>query len=418
MKKTTYIILVLVLLIYGFFFGRHLMSLIKEQTNKSVSLGTAQESILLGSSAALTGHASFLGMEYVKGAQLYFNDINERGGIRGRKIRFLTYDDQYDPAQTVINTDKLIEEDKVFALFNYVGTPTTVKILPTVENKKVPLIGMFTGANALRDPVKKYVFNIRASYYQEEKAFIKGIVEDLKMDRVAVLYQDDAYGWDGLEGAHLALAEYGLKTVATASYERGTLDVENALKIISAADPQAVVMIGTYSPMAKFIKLAKAQGFRPLFQNVSFVGPEMLSQELGSDGNGVIVTQVVPPPYEKNLLIGVDEYTKLLKKYYPDSLPTFGSLEGFLNAKIVIEAIDRVGENMDREKLIEALESIKNYSLGIASPVSFSNTNHQGMQRIYMTYIKNNKFILFSDWQEFKTIYDEMSARGIEPINN
>jgi ABC-type branched-subunit amino acid transport system substrate-binding protein len=412
MKKITYVIIVAVIAVYIFFFGRYLLNLIHEQANKSTSQGTAKESILLGSSAALTGHASFLGLEYVKGAQLYFNEINEKGGINGRKIVLISYDDQYDPAQTVINTGKFIEQDKVFALFNYVGTPTTVKVLPTIETTKIPIVGMFTGANALRDPVKRYVFNIRASYYQEEKAFIKGIVEELKMDRVAVMYQDDAYGWDGLEGANLALKDYGLKPVAIASYERGTLNVEDGLKTIQAANPQAVMMVGTYSPMAKLIKLAKASGFKPLFQSVSFVGPEMLSQELGSDGNGVIVTQVVPPPYEKNLLIGVDEYTTLLKKYYPDSRPTFGSLEGFINAKIVVEAFDRVGENLDREKFIEALESIKNYSLGIASPVNFSPTNHQGMQRIYLTYIKNNKFILFSDWQEFKTEYDAMSAIG------
>ncbi len=364
----------------------------------------APDKILIGSSAALTGHAGFLGSEYIKGAQAYLNEINSRGGINGRRIVLISYDDQYDPPTAVINTQKLIKEDKVFALFNYVGTPTGVKVIPLVDESSVPLLGLFTGADAFRHPVDRYIFNLRASYFEEVGAFIKGAVEELGFTRIAVLYQYDAYGFDGLKGAEIALANYGLKPVATASYERGTLDVEPALATIKDSGAEAVVMIGTYSPMAKFIKLARAEGFDPVFQNVSFVGSEALASELGKDGEGVIVTEVVPPPYEKNLLIGVDEYTTLLKKYYPESHTSFGALEGFMNAKILVEGLKRAGADLSREKFIAALESIDNYDLGIASPVSFSRINHQGMNRVYLTYIKDGKFVLFSDWSEIKKI--------------
>jgi len=364
--------------------------------------GVTKDKIIIGSSAALTGFAGFLGSEYIKGAMSYINEVNQTGGVNGRKIEVISYDDAYDPALAVVNTQKLINQDKVFALFNYVGTPTAVKVMPLVDEAKIPLIGLFTGANALRNPLDKNIFNIRASYYQETGTFIKGVVEELKLSKIAVFYQYDAYGFDGLKGAQLALEKYNLKSAAEASFERGILNVEAALEAIKASNAEAVVMIGTYSPIARFVKLARAGGFNPIFHSVSFVGSEAFAKELGAAGDGVVVTQVVPPPVEKNLLYGVDDYLVALKKYYPDSDTSFGSLEGYVNAVILVEGIKRAGTDPTREKLITALESIDNYALGLASPVSFSADNHQGMNRVYLTYIKDGKFVLFSDWQEYK----------------
>lgn len=389
----------------GWIFRKTIKSLFFKEApiQNSVNIGISPDKIKIGSSSALTGHASFLGSEYIRGAEAYLKEINEQGGINGRKIELINYDDQYDPEKTIINTQKLINDEKVFILFNFVGTPTGVKAIPLVNEGKIPLVGLFTGAEAFRHPFQKYIFNIRASYYEEVGAFIQGIVEDLGIKKVAVFFQYDAYGIDGLTGAQIALAKYDLKPVAEASFQRGTLDVEEALKTIKDSEAEAVVMIGTYSPMAKFIKLARGEGYNPIFQNVSFVGSEALAQELGSDGNGVVVTEVVPPPYEKNLLIGVDDYTTLLKKYFPENEPTFGGLEGFANARILAEGLQRAGQEIDRDKFISAMESIKNFDLGLASPVSFSDTEHQGMRRVYVTYIKDGKFILFSDWQEAKS---------------
>jgi len=402
MGKTSRIIFVVIAIpvisAFIFFFSKYLLSLTGEQTARSITRGIFPDKIILGSSAALTGHSGFLGSEYIRGARAYFNEINDRGGIYGRKIELISYDDQYDPPKTVVNTQQLINEAKVFALFDFVGTPTTVKIIPIVQKERIPLVGMFTGANAFRNPVNEFIYNIRASYYEETDAFVRGAVGALKFSRIAVLYQNDAYGLDGLRGAELALRKFDLRPVATANYERGTLDIEEALKTIKDSGAEAVVMIGTYSPMAKFIKSAKAEGFRPLFQNVSFVGSEAFAKELGAEGDGVIVTQVVPPPDENSALPGVQEYINLSKKYFPDSAPSFGSLEGFINAKVMVEALKLTGVVPDRLKFVKALESIDNFDSGLGEVISFVNNKHQGLDNVFLTYIKDGKFVLFSDW--------------------
>ena len=377
--------------------------------------GVSEHEILIGSSLALGGHAGYLGTQTLHGALSYINYVNEQGGVYGRKIKIIAYDDGYDPPRCVANTQKLIVDDHVFSLFCYVGTPTTVKIIPMVEQAKIPLVGMFTGANALRDPLSKYLINVRASYYQETGAAVKHLVEDLDIKRVAVFYQYDAYGFDGLKGTELALQKYGLAPVARGSYIRGTLEVGEGLDKIMASEAEAVVMIGTYDPCAKFIKLSRARGFDPIFYNVSFVGANELARRLGKDGEGVIITQVVPPPElpeTQNLLWGAEEYSELLKRYYPKDEPNFVGLEGYINARVLVEGLKRAGKNLNRKGFIEALESIQNYDLGIANTLSFSETDHQGLERVYFTRIQNGKFTLITDWKKIK---QERSVPGLTP---
>jgi len=377
-----------------YFFGASSVQFANDQ-----EVGVTNKSIIIGSSLPMTGHVAFFA-EYYYGGQAYFNKVNELGGILGRKIKTIVYDDQYDPAKIVVNTQRLIAQDKVFALFNYVGTPTGIKALPIINEAKIPLVGLGTGANVFRSPLQPFVFNLRASYHQEADAFIKGVVEDLKMNKVAVFYQFDDYGFDGLKGAEIALAKYGLRPVVTASYQRASLDVEAAAETIKNSGAEAVFMVSVYAPAAKFIKLVRSDNYSPIFGNLSFVGSEALAEELGTSGNGVVVTQVVPPQAEKNILIGVDEYVAMMKEYYPEKLPTFSGLEGYLNAKVLVEGLERSGPNPTREKFVQSLETIKKYSLNIASPVTFNKENHQGMNRVYLTYIKDGKFVLFNDWQE------------------
>lgn len=291
--------------------------------------GVTNHGILIGTSLALGGHAGYLGTQTPRGAMSYLNHINEQGGVHGRTINLIAYDDGYDPPRCVANTQKLIIKDHVFALFCYMGTPTTVKIIPLVEEARIPLVGMFTGANALREPFHRYIINVRASYYQETGAAVRHLIEDLGIERVAVFYQYDAYGFDGLKGTELALEQYGLEPMGTGSYVRGTLDVEKALEAIIECNAQAVVMIGTYGPCAKFIKLAKNRDFSPVFHNVSFVGANKLARKLGKEGEGVIVTQVVPPPEEGVLLPAAKDYSVLLAKYYPNDVPNFVGFEGY-----------------------------------------------------------------------------------------
>jgi len=367
--------------------------------------GVTDTEILIGSSLALEGHAGYLGTQTLRGALSYLNFINEQGGVHGRKIRVIAYDDGYDPPRCVFNTQKLINEDKVFALFNYVGTPTSVKIIPIVEEAKIPLLGLFTGANILREPFKRYIINVRASYYQETGAMVKHFVEDLGITKIAVFYQYDDYGFDGLTGTGIALQKYGLNPVATGSYIRGTLDVEDGLDKIIASEAQAVIMIGTYDPCAKFIRLAKSKGFNPIFHNVSFVGSDELARRLGREGDGVIVTQVVPPPEApevRTLLWGADEYNNLLKIYYPEENLSIVGLEGYINARVLVAGLIRVGRDLNREKFIDAINSIEEYSLGIANTLTFSPDDHQGLERVYFTQIKDGKFVLLVDWEKIK----------------
>lgn len=366
----------------------------------SRTTGITDTEILIGSSLALAGHAGYLGTQTLHGALAYIRYINDTGGVHGRRIRLIAYDDGYDPPRCVLNTQRLIVEDRVFALFCYVGTPTTVKIRPLVEEAQIPLVGMFTGAHALREPLSRYLINVRASYYQETGAAVRYLVERRRVKRIAVFYQYDAYGFDGLRGTELALKQYGLFPVATGSYVRGTLAVEEGLARILTSEAEAVVMIGTYEPCARFIQLAKSTGYTPIFSNVSFVGADELSRRLGSAAEGLIVTQVVPPPAplkHASSLWGAEEYVARLKTYFPEDLPNFVSLEGYVNAKVLVEGLRRAGPTLDRERFIDAIESIQGFDLGIANALSFSPADHQGLEQVYFTLFENGRFVWLTD---------------------
>ncbi|MCK5313198.1 MAG: ABC transporter substrate-binding protein [Desulfobacteraceae bacterium] len=397
-KKRSHFIIFFILALFFLFSCNTSEDSFSPSGNKT---GISENEILIGSSLALGGHAGYLGTQMLHGALSYIKHINEKGGIHKRKIKILALDDGYEPARCLYNTQQLILERKVFSLFCYVGTPTTVKIIPLVNEAKIPLVGMFTGASRLRYPVNKYLINIRASYYQETKAVVDLIVKEMNLNRVAVFYQYDEYGFDGLRGAEIALKQYDLKPVAKGSYVRGTLDIETGLQAIIESDAQAVIMIGTYDSCAKFIKVAKQRKFSPVFHNVSFVGSKELARRLGNAGEGVIVTQVVPPPKISDSatslpgsLPGVDEYITLLSKYYPDSKPSFVGLEGYINARVLVEGLKRAGYNITREKFIEAIESINDYSLGILNRLSFGKNDYQGLDRVYFTKIQDGELIL------------------------
>ncbi|MFO7727898.1 MAG: ABC transporter substrate-binding protein [Desulfonatronovibrio sp.] len=379
-----------------------------EEASESVVYGVTDDQILVGSSLALTGHASFLGTQTLKGAQSYINHINEQGGVHGRKIEMIAYDDGYDPPQCLANTQELIIDDQVFCLFSYVGTPTTVKVLPLISDAEIPLVGIFSGANDFREPFRPNIINVRASYYEETREAVKYFVEELNLEKIAVFYQYDAYGFDGLKGTELALKNYDLAPVARGSYTRGTLEIEEGLESIIHSDAEAVVMVGTYDACAKFIRRAREREFNPVFHNVSFVGSEELARILGPEGEGVIITQVVPPPDSLEslaLLSGVQEFTALYNRYFPDEQPNLVALEGFINARVLVEGLTRAGRNLNREKFIDAIESIENYSLGIANTLSFSPDNHQGLSRVYFTIIRDGELALLTDWQKVREMY-------------
>lgn len=371
---------------------------------RSVDPGVTASEVLLGSSLALQGHAGFLGTQTLRGAMCYLSHVNENGGVHGRRIRVQAYDDGYDPPRCLANTQKLIVEDEVFGLFCYVGTPTTVKVLPLIEEAQVPLLGMFTGANALREPFKRQLINVRASYYQETGAAVRHLVNDLALRKIAVFYQYDAYGFDGLTGTELALKGYGLAPVAGGSYNRGTLDVREGLNKIMASGAEAVVMIGTYDPCATFIRMAHERGYRPVFYLVSFVGADELARRIENLPDvTVLISQVVPPPDRQDpspLLTGDVGYITLLKRYYPEDQPNFVGLEGYINARVLVEGLRRAGPDLTREGFITAIESINEFSLGLDISISFSSTDHQGLDRVYFTRLENGHPTLVRDWAD------------------
>jgi ABC-type branched-subunit amino acid transport system substrate-binding protein len=372
---------------------------------RSDTPGVSEGEIRLGSSLALTGHAGYLGTQTLRGAEAYIRFVNESGGVHGRKIRIISYDDSYDPPRCLSNTQKLIISGDVFALFCYVGTPTTVKVLPLVEEAAIPLVGMFTGANALREPFNPYVVNIRASYYQETETAVRHLVEDLGISRIAVFYQYDAYGFDGLIGTELALKEYDLEPVARSSYIRGTQSVAEGMEKIRSSGAEAVVMIGTYDACARFISVALAAGYDPIFYNVSFVGAEELARRVGPDVSPVVLmSQVVPQPVAgKNGEEGEDDvasqYVRLLARYFPDDTPSFVGLEGFLNARIMVEGLQRAGRDLTREGLIAAIESIRDYELGPGLSITYGPGDRQGLEKVYFTRLEGGRFVPLVDWQ-------------------
>ncbi len=352
------------------------------------------ERILIGISNVQAGPAQFLGVELSRGAMAWFRHVNDNGGVYGRMIHVVQYNDGYEPVRCIENTQRLLDKDKVFALFGYVGTPTSKAVSPMVRQAQVPFFFPFTGAGFLRDvKVAPTVFNLRASYDMETEAMVDHLVSQGKT-RVGVFYQDDSYGRAGLAGVVKAMEKRGLKPAARGAYKRNTTAVNRGLVVMKRANPQAVIIIGTYKPAAEFIKRARKLRMGSMdFLNISFVGGEALARELGPEGDGVIVSQVMPPPLDASLP-AVAEYQQLLRRYYPGVAPSFISLEGFLDAKALVEALNRVGPELTRERLLRVTNDLRNYDPGIHETVNFAPFDHQGLDKVFLTVIRGGEFQL------------------------
>ncbi len=258
-------------------------------------LAQSERRIVLGQSCAMTGPAAQLGLQMNRGARIVFDALNAAGGVNGHPIDLRVVDDGYEPDRCKANTEQLIKED-VFALFGYVGTPTSLAALPLVNDEKIPFVGPFTGAEALRDPFSRSVFHVRASYYDETALIVKQLTS-LGLKKIAVFRQNDSYGQAGLDGVVKALKAQNLAPVAVGLVERNTVDVAAAVKAIVPTQPDAVVQIGAYKGCAAFIRAARKAGYGGTFYNVSFVGTQALADELGRDGAGVVISQVMPFPF-------------------------------------------------------------------------------------------------------------------------
>jgi ABC-type branched-subunit amino acid transport system substrate-binding protein len=349
-------------------------------------VGVSSGSILFGQAAALEGPSSALGRGMRQGILAAFAEINGKGGVHGRTLELISRDDGYDPDRSVEQTIKLIEQDKVFALIGAVGTPTTTVTVPIAKAKNVPFIGPFTGAGFLHAPELHNVVNIRASYGAEAEAWIKHLTEDLHIRSIAIFYQDDSYGRDGLAGVKLALEKRGLELTAESTYERNTKAVGSAVRVLRRAEPEAVVMVGTYAPCAEFIRLAHKSGFNPIFVNISFVGANALARELGPEGNGVIVSQVVPFPWDTSVKI-VADYQAAEKALDPALEPEFVSLEGYLSGRLVAAALEITGPNPTRADMLRIINDVGRFDIS-GDIMTFGSQMRDTPPKVFLTVIQ------------------------------
>jgi ABC-type branched-subunit amino acid transport system substrate-binding protein len=350
--------------------------------------GVSADKIIFGQAAALDGPASALGQGMKLGLDAAFAEANKAGGVKGRKLELKSVDDGYEPTRSIEAVKKLLGEDKVFALAGAVGTPTAAATLPIATAAGAPFIGAFTGVESLREPYKPLVVNVRASYYEETEAMVEHLTKDLGASKIAIMYQDDAFGQAGLAGVKKALEKRKMELAAEGTFERNTTAVKGALLAIRKADPDAVIMISPYKPAAEFIKLAKQIKLAATFVNISFVGSDALAKELGSAGAGTVVTQVVPFPKDASVPV-VARYQAALKAVGAEVEPGFVSLEGYLVGRAMVAALEKIDGEPTRKSFVEAVQKSGGFDLG-GFKLAYSAASNRGSDQVFLTVIQSD----------------------------
>ena len=397
---------------------------LSSQNAAAAASGLTDTEIVLGVSSAFSGPSRGLGIELYRGASSYFEHINRSGGVQGRQVVLKCYDDGYQPTLSVKNTMALVLEDQVFALFGYVGTPTVTRVLPVLkkfQEKNAYLFFPFTGAQPQREPpYDDFAFNLRASYRQETGGLVDNLAS-IGRRRIAVFYQADAYGRSGWAGVRRAMMRHDERIVGEATYRRGarfSSSMRPQVEILKKSEPDAVICIGSYAACAAFLRDAVDLGLQVPIANLSFVGSENLLKLIveGTEDSEryirLLVNSQVVPSYEDMSMPAVREYRELMERYSPQPPPdllkeayqpfpqSFGSLEGFLNAKLMVEILRRQGGDPDRSKLESVVFTVKNFDLGIGERVSFGPARRQGLQRVYYTVVESNRFVPRRNWEE------------------
>jgi ABC-type branched-subunit amino acid transport system substrate-binding protein len=348
--------------------------------------GVAADKIVFGQAAALDGPTAALGQGMKAGINAAFAEANKAGGVKGHKLELKSVDDGYEPTKSIEAVNKLLGEDKVFAIAGAVGTPTSVATQPLADKAGAPFIGAFTGTEALRAPYKASVVNVRASYFQETETMVEHLTKDLGATKIAIMYQDDAYGQAGLAGVKKALEKRTMTLAAEGTYERNTTAIKGALLAIKKGDPDAVIMIAAYKPAAEFIKLAKQIKLNATFVNISFVGSDALAKELGGAGAGTVITQVVPFPNDASIPV-VARYQEALKASAPGEQPGFVSLEGYLVGRTIVAALEKMNGEPTRKGFVEAVQKSGGFDLG-GFKLSYSDSSNRGSDQVYLTVIQ------------------------------
>lgn len=379
--------------------------------------GAAAEEIRLGMSTALSGPTAELGEEMQRGVLAGLERANRLGGVQGRTLRLISLDDGYEPTRTAPNMRRLIEQEQVLAVIGNVGTPTAIAAIPLAREHRTLLFAPFSGAGVLRrDPPERYVINVRASYAEEITAMVDALIQigGLRPEEIAFFTQRDGYGDAGYVGGFAALKRHGLKderAVLHVRYPRNTLAVENALADILLAEPlpRAVIMVGAYAPCAKFIRLSREVGLQALFLNVSFVGSSALGRELGPHPGEVLITQVVPEPLDTRQPL-VRDYRADLAQLDPQASPSFISLEGYIAARILLLALEGLDGPPDRERLIDALEALETFDLGLGTPLRLAPDQHQASHRVWPTRLQGGLIVPFA-WSEIGALLPPRNPR-------
>ncbi len=337
--------------------------------------------IVLGQSAPFSGPSAQLGIQFHAGARLHFDAVNAQGGIGRRPVQLLTLDDGYEPDRCVANTRRFIDQE-VLALFGYVGTPTSLAALPLFTQARVPFFAPFTGAEGLRQPFNRLIFHVRASYNAETALIVQQLTH-LGLRRIGVFHQDDAYGKAGLEGVARALATHQLEPHATGTVPRNSVDVAAAVNKLVAARPEAIVQISTYSASAAFVRAARRAGYGGTFYNLSFVGAQALADALGRDAAGVVVSEVMPSPYQTKRQI-VRDFREAIRRGGNKVQANYSSIEGYVAARVFTEGLREAGNRPTRESLVAGLESLGTTNVS-GYPVSFGPNSHQGSRFVELS---------------------------------
>lgn len=363
-------------------------------TSGPLPRGITDKEIRFGIAAPFSGSARELGRQMKLGIDTAFNRINDAGGVDGRMLKLYAADDGYEPSRTGEAMKQLYDKDQVFGIIGNVGTPTAAVAIPYALERRMLFFGAFTGSNILRnDPPDRYVFNYRASYAEETDAVVRYLIRLRKLQpkQIAVFAQQDSYGDAGFAGVAKAFRALGVSdsAILRLNYPRNTVDVDEAVNALKAQKTpiKAVVMVATYRAAARFIEKTRDLYPAMIYSNVSFVGSTALAEELKLLGpryaNGIIVTQVVPAVagYSSAVL----EYKNALAKYFPGEAPDYVSLEGYVAANVLIQAIKRTGGQLDTEKLIDTLETTRNLDLGLGTQLGFGRSEHQASHKIWGT---------------------------------
>ena len=351
---------------------------------RDTDMGVSATEIRIGMVNAQSGPAGGLGQSMRQGTEAVFKEINSQGGVHGRRLSLRVADDGYEPERTATETLRLAQEEAVFSFLGFVGTPTANAALPLIRELEVPVIGIVSGAQSMRVPVTRQVFNIRASYDDETEALV-GLLFDKGARSVGVVHQFDGFGLSVLSGTERALKRRGATVSATGTFQRNTTAIRSALGAMLETQPEVVVLAGTYEPVAAFIKAARAAGLKSRFATVSFVGTSNLLGLLGEEGEGLVISQVVPFPDDDTVAI-TRECRRLLARHEGAAL-NFLNFEGCIGAQVLVKALQSAGAKPSRAAVIEALESMRRIDLG-GMPVVFDASNHQASNDVYLTQVR------------------------------